>query len=118
MECGICYERNPELLQEHHWSYNPEIKSVLCIFCHSAQHNHGVGRGKFNRKDKLVIFSFIIKKQKEISSKDLYRFYGSQTFKRLKLFEQLGFLKRKRFTELPKIYEINPLKIKLEQKEK
>ena len=107
MECGICKEIDPELLQEHHWRYNPEIKSILCLFCHSVQHpSHGIGNGKISEKDKRILLYFIIKKQKEIISKDLLRFYWGQTFRKLKLFEQLGFLKRKRFTELPAIYEI------------
>lgn len=113
MECGICKIKNPELLQEHHWRYNPEIKSVLCIFCHLAQHSHGVGRGLISDKDKLIILSFIIRRQKEITYKDLYKFYLGQTYRKLKTLEKIGFLKRKKFTEYPAIYEI-----KLEQQER
>jgi len=118
----MCSEENLELLQEHHWRYKPEIKNILCIFCHSVQHpNHGIGRGLINKRDKKVLLYFILNKQKEISSKDIYRFYLGQTFRKLKSFEAIGLLKRKKFTELPKIYEINPSffnKIKLEHEGK
>lgn len=126
MECAMymCNEENPELLQEHHWRYEPEIKSILCIFCHSVQHpNHGIGRGLISKRDMKVLLYFMLKKQKEIISRDIYKFYSGQTFRKLKLFEDIGLLKRKGFTELPRIYEINPsfnnkIKIKLEQEEK
>lgn len=110
MECGICYEKDIELLQEHHWRYDPEIKNILCLFCHSVQHpSHGIGKGLISKKDKLVMLNFIIKKQKEIISRDLYKFYLGQTFRKLKLFEDAGLLKRKKFTEFPRRYEITPL---------
>jgi hypothetical protein len=124
MECGICHEKEPELLQEHHWRYKPEIKSILYIFCHSVQHlNHGIGRGLISKRDMKVLLYFILKKQKEIISRDIYKFYSGQTFRKLKLFGDMGLLKRKEFTEFPKIYEINPslnnkIKIKLEQEGK
>jgi hypothetical protein len=42
MICSICKEK--VAVQEHHLSYNPEIKINVCIPCHRLLHNHGVGR--------------------------------------------------------------------------
>lgn len=39
-ECGSLDD-----LQEHHISYDPEIKQVLCVTCHKRKHpGHGVGK--------------------------------------------------------------------------
>ena len=40
--CEICGAT--ENIQEHHISYEPEIKQFLCVDCHKAVHNHGVGK--------------------------------------------------------------------------
>lgn len=41
-ECGAT-----DNLQEHHISYEPEIKQILCVSCHQKEHpNHGVGCGR------------------------------------------------------------------------
>ena len=46
-ECEIC--GTTENLQEHHISYEPEIKQTLCVKCHQKQHNgHGVGSSRGN----------------------------------------------------------------------
>lgn len=42
--CAICGTR--EEIQEHHISYNPEIKQFLCVACHQKKHGHGVGKAK------------------------------------------------------------------------
>lgn len=43
-KCKNC--SSTECLQEHHTSYTPEIKQVLCVSCHIQIHSHGVGRPK------------------------------------------------------------------------
>lgn len=43
-KCEICGAT--ENIQEHHISYEPEIKQFLCVTCHEAVHNHGVGNPK------------------------------------------------------------------------
>ena len=40
--CEICGAT--ENIQEHHISYEPEIKQFLCVDCHKVVHNHGVGK--------------------------------------------------------------------------
>lgn len=42
--CEIC--GTTEEIQEHHISYNPEIKQFLCVTCHQKKHGHGVGKAK------------------------------------------------------------------------
>jgi hypothetical protein len=39
--CEICGAT--EGLQRHHRSYDPPIIQYLCVNCHKAVHNHGVG---------------------------------------------------------------------------
>lgn len=107
IKCGICKENNPELLQGHHLCYKPEIIVFLCIPCHSIQHkNHGVGRGIISKKDLLILYYLKKLGNKEISSKDIYRFYFGQTHRKVRIFEQVGLLKRKKYTEHPVIYKI------------
>jgi len=45
-KCAVCRERLG--VQEHHLTYNPEIKIDVCIPCHKLIHNHGIGRPKDN----------------------------------------------------------------------
>lgn len=40
--CEICGAT--ENIQKHHVSYEPEIIQLLCVDCHKAVHNHGVGK--------------------------------------------------------------------------
>ena len=42
--CEIC--GTTEEIQEHHISYDPEIKQFLCVTCHQKKHGHGVGKAK------------------------------------------------------------------------
>ena len=42
--CEIC--GTTENIQEHHISYEPEIKQFLCVTCHQKKHGHGVGKAK------------------------------------------------------------------------
>lgn len=42
--CEICGAT--EKIQRHHISYEPEIIQLLCVDCHRAVHNHGVGNAK------------------------------------------------------------------------
>ena len=41
-KCAICGAT--ENIQKHHTSYEPEIIQLLCVDCHKAKHNHGVGK--------------------------------------------------------------------------
>lgn len=41
-KCEICGARGN--IQKHHISYEPEIIQLLCVDCHEAVHNHGVGK--------------------------------------------------------------------------
>ena len=43
MKCVVCKEN--DAVQEHHISYEPEMKIDVCIFCHLRIHIfHGVGK--------------------------------------------------------------------------
>lgn len=41
-KCEMC--GTTENIQEHHISYEPEIKQFLCVDCHKKIHGHGVGK--------------------------------------------------------------------------
>jgi len=40
-KCAICKEN--DATQEHHISYDPEMKINVCVSCHLKIHEHGVG---------------------------------------------------------------------------
>jgi hypothetical protein len=45
MKCVVCNLRQAD--QEHHVSYDPELKIPICKECHKKVHpKHGVGKGK------------------------------------------------------------------------
>jgi hypothetical protein len=66
MICPVC--KTFEAVQEHHLSYEPEIKIPICLKCHNAVHpSHGVGRGRNTPKRKLTD-----EEQFFLEKKDLY----------------------------------------------
>lgn len=44
VKCAVCKKR--EATQEHHLSYDPELRIDICLPCHVKLHEHGVGRGR------------------------------------------------------------------------
>jgi len=60
-ECEICGFTSD--LQEHHISYTPEVKQVLCVNCHIKIHNHGVGKPKGYIQKKRTPFHQKVVKQ-------------------------------------------------------
>ena len=59
--CEIC--GTTENIQKHHVSYEPEIIQLLCVGCHKAVHNHGVGKAlgwtplfKWLKEDAEILF--------------------------------------------------------------
>lgn len=109
VKCEICGEDNVSLLQEHHWSYNPEKKSILCIKCHQIQHKtHGIGRGKINQRDILFLRYAIKYNRDNLSTKDFDKFYKFlNVYGMMKKLRDLGLIKRKGYSEHPSFYVLN-----------
>lgn len=58
---GCTYCGTIENLQEHHISYEPEVKEVICVDCHQQRYhpNHGVGHGVGSKLFKSIEDKFI-----------------------------------------------------------
>ena len=49
--CAVC--KTEEAMQQHHLSYEPELKIDVCVKCHVTLHGHGVGVGAGNKKNDI-----------------------------------------------------------------
>lgn len=60
MKCAICNVNTAD--QEHHVSYDPELKIPICVPCHKKIHQtHGVGNGKGEMKVNIPFFTYMDK---------------------------------------------------------
>ena len=89
-ECAICGAR--ENLQKHHVSYEPEIIQLLCVDCHKAVHNHGVGKAPgwtplfgWLKEDAEILFKEGATNKEVAKACDIFRATASHWRKKLGL---------------------------------